>query len=49
MQAIAVTTTENNLVLHKITVDSDGKFKSNKEDTLEMKDSPTNFSLNKDS
>jgi len=49
MQAIAVTTTENNLVLHKIILDADGKYSSQKEDTLPMKDSPTNFSLNKDS
>lgn len=49
MQAIAVTTTENNLVLHKILLDDAGKYRSIKEDTLPMKDSPTNFSLNKDS
>ena len=49
MQAIAVTTTENNLILHKINLNSDGKYTSKKEDSLEMKESPTNFSLSKDS
>jgi len=49
MGAIAVTTTENNLILHKITTDSEGRYQTNKEHQIEMRDSPTNFSLNKDS
>lgn len=48
MQAIAVTTTENQLILHKINLEN-GKFKAKKEDCLAMKESPTNFSLSKDS
>ena len=49
MQAIAVTTTENKLILHKINLNSDGKYSSKQEDEINMKESPTNFSQCKDS
>jgi hypothetical protein len=49
MGAIAVTTTENKLILHKINIDDEGKYTAKKEHWIEMRDSPTNFSLNKDS
>ena len=45
---IAVTTTENQLILHKINTEN-GKYTAKKEDSLSMKESPTNFSLCKDS